>query len=111
MEAASFDGAQGIRGAARVEAGVPERFAGVDIADAGDTSLVEQKILEGTLRRSQELGESGGGEIAGNGIQTQTGESGTGPFRFPGLNSAEMARVGKTENATVQFEGNIDMDA
>ena len=84
---------------------------GHTVVDAGNASVVEQKILEGTLRRSQELGESGRSEIAGIGIQAQPGESGAGIFRFPGLNPAEMAWVGKTENAVIQFEANIDMDA
>jgi hypothetical protein len=31
-----------------METSVPERFAGVDVADAGDARLIEQEVLEGT---------------------------------------------------------------
>lgn len=48
MEAAGFGGAEGIGAAAGMETSVPEGFAGVDIADAGDAGLIEQEVLEGT---------------------------------------------------------------
>jgi hypothetical protein len=48
VETAGFDGAKRISATAGIKTSVPERFAGVDIADAGDAGLIEQEVLEGT---------------------------------------------------------------
>jgi hypothetical protein len=32
-------------------------------------------------------------------------------LRFPNLNTAEVATVGESENAAIEFEGDIDMNA
>ena len=49
VKAARFLRVQGVGAAAGVKAGVPQRFAGVDIADAGNTRLIQQKVFQGTL--------------------------------------------------------------
>ncbi len=50
----------GLRG--RVNAGVPEGFARVDVADAGDAGLVKKGWLDGALYFGQDSFEQGRGE-------------------------------------------------
>src|SRR5207244_3322864 len=48
----------------RVEPGSPERLVGVDVADAGDTRLVEQERLQRRRPTERESGQALGGELA-----------------------------------------------
>jgi hypothetical protein len=53
VEAAGFRRVQRVCAAAWVEASMPEGFGGIDVADSGDVRLIEQKFLEGALRRHE----------------------------------------------------------
>src|SRR5882762_2848965 len=97
--------------APRMEAGEPQRFAGVDVADSRDARLVQQEILQRALRTGKQFAESGRCKTARESIFAQPREPRTFFDRFPSVHSAEVAPVRKAENAFVQFESNVHMNA
>ena len=71
MEAASFSCAQGIGAAERVEAGVPEGFAGIDVADAGYAGLVEEEFFYRAAGGAQEFCEIRRRELRREGVDAE----------------------------------------
>jgi len=110
VEAASFGGRDGIGVAGGVDAGVPEGFAGIDVADACDAGLIEEKFFDGALGSSEESCEFPGGEIGRDGVDAEACQSGIGFDGVPDLDAAEMAAVSETEDAFIEFEGYVDVD-
>lgn len=62
MEGLDFAGADVFGLSGWVDAGVPEGFAGVDVADAGDAGLIEEGWLDGALYAREDGFEEGWGE-------------------------------------------------
>lgn len=73
METPGFGGVYGIGAAAWIEFGVPQGFAGIDIADACYARLIEEKIFQGAFRGGEQFRESGWSEIRRDGVDAQTG--------------------------------------
>ena len=63
-------------GAARVETSVPERFGGIDVAEASGAGLIEKKFFERAHRMGEELRKISGGEVWRNGIHDEFSERG-----------------------------------
>src|SRR6267143_4652606 len=94
-----------------MEPGVPQRFAGIDIADSRNVRLVQQEIFQRALRTVKQFAESDWCETARERIDAQNGEPGAFCDGFPSVHSAEMAPVRKPENALLQFQRDIHMNA
>lgn len=90
---------------------MPQRFAGIDVADTGDTSLVEKEFLQWALGASQEAMEFLRGEIRRKGVDTEHFERWAGFAGRPEVQAAEMALVGEAEDSFGEFKGNVDVDA
>jgi hypothetical protein len=45
--------AEGISGAAWIEAGVPKRFSGIDIADARNPGLIQEELFQWAAGRGK----------------------------------------------------------
>jgi hypothetical protein len=110
VQAARFLRFERVGAAARVEAGAPERFAGVDIADAGYVGLIQQEVFQWALGSGEQLGQARWGEIAREGIDTENREPRAILSRFPSVNATEVAAIGEAEDTFVEFDGDIDMD-
>jgi len=111
VEAARFGGRDGVGGAGGVDAGVPEGFAGIDVADTCDAGLIEEKFFDGAFGSCEESCEFLDGETGGDGVDAEAGYGGVGFGGLPDLNAAEMAAIGETEDAFVEFEGYVNVDA
>lgn len=94
-----------------METRVPEGFAGIDVADAGDAGLIEEEFLDGALGSCEEGREFFGGELGRDGVDAEAGQGGIGFGGVVDLNAAEMATVGETEDAFVEFEGYVNVGA
>lgn len=101
----------GFGAAARIQTSVPERFDGIDVAKASDAGLIEKKFFERTFRIGEEFGEMFGGEFWRCGIYAEFGERGAGVRGFVELDAAEMTAVSETEDAAIEFESDVHVDA
>jgi len=110
MKVGGFFGGKRAGREARVEACVPHGFGGVDIADAGDASLIEKKLLERAARRGEERFEKLRREFAGKRVNAERLNAGAGFARSEKMNAAEVAAIGETEDAAVKFQCNIDVN-
>jgi hypothetical protein len=90
---------------------VPERLAGVDITETGDTRLIEEEIFQRAGRGGEQFSEMHGSEFARKSVSTERRESGALFGRVPCVDSAKVAAVGKAKDAVAQFECDIDVDA
>jgi hypothetical protein len=64
MERADLVGIEAVRGPERVEAGAPERLVDVDVPEAGESALVEERRLERRAAVREPRCERGGAEAA-----------------------------------------------
>jgi len=111
VEATDFVGLERFGGAAGIETSVPKRFRGIDIAETSDARLIEKEFLERALRMGEQLGKVFGGEVWRNGIYAEFCERGAGVRGFVELNAAEMTAVSETEDAAIEFESDVHVDA
>lgn len=102
---------QGMGAAARVKACVPQRFAGVDIPDAGDARLIEQEVFQRPGRSSEQFAEVRGCEFARKSVSAECGESRTFFGRIPGMNAAKVTAVRESQDAPSRFECDIHVNA
>jgi hypothetical protein len=84
---------------------MPEGFDGVDVANACDSGLVEEQFFQRTARGGQEFCEVSRRESWREGIDTEGFDRGSGVGGFVRVDAAEMAAVGESEDAFVEFEG------
>ena len=110
MQAANFGGAQRICGAARIESGAPERFAGVDVADAGDARLIDERDFHGAIRAAENIREGFPGKTWRERVRAEGCDAGNflrGPMP---LDAAEMPRIDERESAAIELEENVHVN-
>ena len=90
---------------------MPERLAGIDVADAGDAGLIEKEFFDGAFGGCQESREFLGGEFGRDGVDAEAGDGGVGFGGVIDLDAAEVAPVGETENTFVEFESYVHVGA
>jgi hypothetical protein len=111
VQTAGFLRLQGVGAAAWVQTSAPERFTRVDVAEAGDTRLVQEEVLQGTFRCGEQLSKTIRGEVARETVDAKNVQARANIDGFPVVNAAEVAAIGKTKDTFVQFESDIDMRA
>jgi hypothetical protein len=111
VEAAPLGSRQRIGATARIEPGLPQRFCGIDISDACDAGLVEEKFLERPARFLEEIKECRLREFLGHGVDAELCRAWTRDDGFPEVDAAQMATVGEGENALVELERDVDVGA
>lgn len=101
VERLDFAGADvfGLRG--WVDAGVPEGFARIDVANAGDAGLIEESWLDGGLYIGKDGFEEGWGEGGFEGLGAKSGVDLLDVFAGYELDFAEGSRVVEDDDAVV----------
>lgn len=96
--------------APRIDASVPHGLARIDVANSGDARLVEQEFFDWTPGSGEEFGKARGSEFFGEGVDAESLQTRTLLARLEKVNPPEMAPIGKSEHATIEFERDVDVD-
>src|SRR5215472_2332717 len=111
MQATRFFRFYGARFSSRIEARMPKRFAGVDIAETGDARLVKEEIFERPHGCGKQVAETRRRELARKGVHAQGSKPGAVVQRIECIHPAEMAPVRKSEHPISELKCHINMDA
>ncbi len=90
---------------------MPQRFAGINVADSSEASLIQKKCLQWLPGFGKCEAQCTLGKVFGEGINTQSPERATICFIRPEVNLGKMPRIDDSQHAGVQFEGNVYVSA
>ncbi len=110
MEFCGFACGERVCAAAGIEFCVPHGFAGVDVADTADAGLIEKKFFERAAGLGEELGEKSRGEFFCESVYAERFEAARGFAGFEEVDAAEVATIGETEDAAIEFKGDVNVD-
>lgn len=106
MEAGTRRSRERPGGTARTDPGLPERLAGVDVADPRNATLVEQEHLDGRRAASQQTGKTLQRKLVGERFQADLGSPRF--FRPDKAHPSERAHVREAKERPVpEFEANV----
>jgi hypothetical protein len=88
---------------------MPQRLAGIDVANPCDVRLVQQEIFQGSPGPGEQFAQSRRGKLGRECIKPQRCKTGAIIRGFPRMDTAEMAPIRKPQYSLIQFEGDVHM--
>jgi hypothetical protein len=89
---------------------MPQRLAGINVANPRDTGLVQQEVFQGAPRPGEQFAKSSHRKLARKGIKPQRCKPRALINGFPSMNAAEVTPIRKTQYSLFQFECDIHVD-
>ena len=90
---------------------MPKRFTGVNVPQSGDARLVKEEIFQRTHGRGEQVAKSRRRKFRRQSIHSQRGKAGNLFGWAERIDAAEMAAICESQNAFLQFERDIDVNA
>ena len=95
MKFGGFFAAEGIRGTARIETGVPESFNGIDIADACNPGLIQEELFQWAAGSGEALVKKRRRELRRERVEAERTQGSASGNRWPVVHSSKMALIGE----------------
>jgi hypothetical protein len=95
MKFGGFFAAEGIRRAAWIEPGVPESFSGIDIADACNPGLIQEKLFQWATGSGEALIKKRRGELRRERVGAERAQGRASGKRWPVVHASKMALIGE----------------